>query len=119
TESCMKACAACARQCESCFNHCAHLVAQGRKEHLSTLKTCVDCGDVCSLAAKVLARDGALAAPICDGCAKACDACAAACEKHPDDEHMRACAKACRECAKECRAMIRAAGAGRGDGPSR
>jgi hypothetical protein len=109
-EKCLKACAACARECESCFDHCAMLTAQGRKEHLTTLRTCVDCGDLCAVSAKIISRNGALMVASCDGCAKACDACGDECEKYPDDAHMKACAKACRECARACRDMIKSAG---------
>jgi hypothetical protein len=106
-EKCLKACVDCAGQCESCFVHCTNLVASGKKEHVTTLRTCLDCGDVCVLAAKVISRDGALAGAICEGCAKACDGCGDACEKHPGDEHMKACAKACRDCSKACREMVK------------
>lgn len=108
-EKCMKACVDCARECEACFDHCVMLTAQGKKEHVRTLKTCVDCGDICALAAKAIGRNGALAPQICDGCAKACDACGAECEKH-DDPMMKRCAEACKACAKACREMIQHAG---------
>ncbi len=109
-QKCIEACLACTNQCATCFVHCTNLVAEGKKEHVSTLKTCVDCGDVCAVAAKIMARDGALVGPVCEGCALACDACAAACEKHPNDEHMKACAAACRDCAKACREMEKSIG---------
>jgi len=109
-EKCIAACVSCANQCESCFVHCTNLVASGKKEHVATLKACVDCGDLCTLAAKIMSRDGALIGPACEGCAKGCDACAASCEKTPDDEHMAACARACRDCAKACREMLKSTG---------
>jgi hypothetical protein len=105
-DKCAKACTECLRACESCANHCAHLVADGKKDHLMTLGTCADCGDICGIAAKVTARRGPLAVPVCEGCARTCDACAAACEKFPDDEHMAKCAKTCRACAKACKEMV-------------
>jgi hypothetical protein len=103
---CSKACAECMRACESCAHHCAHMVADGKKDHLLTLGTCADCGSICSTAAKVTARHGPLAVPICEGCAKACAACGEACAKFPDDEHMKRCAEECRRCEKACRDMI-------------
>ena len=36
---CAKACSDCQRACDSCATHCAHLVAEGKKEHLTTLMT--------------------------------------------------------------------------------
>ena len=103
---CAKACAACQIECDSCAAHCANLVAGGQKEHLTTLRTCQDCADICKTAASSSARGGPFAREICEACAKACDGCAKACEKHPDDKHMASCAKACRDCAKACRDMI-------------
>jgi hypothetical protein len=106
-QKCLDACLACANQCASCFVHCTNLVASGKKEHLATMKSCLDCGDLCVVAAKIISRDGALVVAACEGCAKACDACATECEKFPSDEHMAACAKACRDCAKACREMVK------------
>jgi hypothetical protein len=107
---CAKACADCTRECESCARHCAMLTAEGKKDHLRTLGTCADCGDICSTAAKIVARPGPMSVTICEACAKACDACGAACEKFATDEHMTRCAKACRECAQACRDMIKHVG---------
>jgi hypothetical protein len=106
-QKCLEACLDCANQCETCFVHCTGLVASGKKEHVPTLKSCVDCGDLCTVAAKIIARDGALVGPACEGCAKGCDACATQCEKFPDDEHMKACAKSCRDCSKACQEMLK------------
>ena len=109
-EECARVCADCLRECESCSDHCARLLASGKKEHLTTLQTCADCAEVCAAAAKIASRHGPLAVAICEACAKACDICGAACEKTPDDQHMQKCAKACRDCAKACRDMIKHVG---------
>ena len=103
---CAKACAVCMLNCDSCHHHCAQLVADGKKDHLASMNLCNDCGEVCAVAARITARQGPLAVPVCQGCARACDTCAASCEKFPDDKHMAQCAKACRDCAKACRAMV-------------
>ena len=103
---CAKACADCQVSCDSCFHHCAALVASGKKEHVKTMHACVDCADYCALAAKLSARQSSFSASACDGCAKACDDCAKECEKFKDDRHMVDCAKSCRDCAKSCRTMI-------------
>jgi hypothetical protein len=105
--ACAKACVDCQLQCSTCLDHCAGLLADGKKEHAKTMRTCADCADCCALAAKVTARGGPFAATACDACAKCCDDCAAACEKFPDDKHMAGCAKSCRDCAKACREMIK------------
>jgi hypothetical protein len=107
---CAKACADCMLQCDSCQHHCAHLVAEGKKDHFNTLRLCGDCAAVCAAAARITSGHGPLSTTICDSCAKACDTCGAACEKFPSDEHMTSCAKACRACAKACRDMIEHAG---------
>jgi hypothetical protein len=107
-DKCMKECARCARECESCFKHCVSLVAEGKKEHLRTLRTCNDCGDMCAMAGKLVARDGAFMNAMCEACANACDGCGAECAKYPHDEHMSRCAQACKDCAKACRDMVKA-----------
>ena len=74
-EACLKECGRCAAECEMCFDHCSHMVAEGKKEHLRTLKTCIDCGDFCALAGKIIARHGAFTNLTCEAFAKACDVC--------------------------------------------
>ena len=106
-EACAKACNECQRVCDACSTHCATLVAEGKKDHLTTLKECQDCATYCSAAAQIVARGGPHSALICESCAKACDQCAKACEKFPDDKHMKACAEECRKCQKECEAMVK------------
>jgi len=104
---CAKACADCQLQCDMCFQHCAGLVAQGEKTHAATMRSCIDCAEVCKTAATLSARHSPVAGSVCEVCAKVCDQCAVACEKFPDDKHMAACAKSCRDCAKECREMMK------------
>jgi hypothetical protein len=109
-EHCLKECVRCAKECEMCFAHCTKMVAQGKKEHLRTLRTCLDCGEFCAVAAKLMARHGAFMGLMCEACAKACDACGAECEKFPNDPKMKQCADACKDCAKACRDMVKATG---------
>ena len=106
-ETCAKTCAECQIHCDSCFQHCADLVAKGDKSHVKTMHACVDCAECCKLAATLSARHSPYAAAACECCAKCNDDCAAACEKFPDDKQMAMCAKACRDCAKACREMIK------------
>jgi hypothetical protein len=105
--NCAKACGDCERMCDSCAAHCAAMLAEGKKEHIVTLKSCQDCADVCVAAAKITARGGPLSATICQACADACDQCAKNCEKFSDDKHMKACAEECRKCEKACKEMIK------------
>ena len=104
---CAEVCAACQVECDSCFQHCLQLLADGKKEHQLTAQLCADCAECCKACATLCARNSPLAKPMLECCAKCCEECAAACEKYPDDEHMVACAKSCRECAKQCRETLK------------
>ena len=106
-DKCAKVCADAQLHCDSCFHHCAELVAKGEKDHVKTMHNCVDCAEVCSTAAKLVSRHSAMSAPACEACVKCCEMCAESCEKFRDDKHMAACAKSCRDCAKACREMIK------------
>ena len=106
-EACAKACNDCQRACDHCTTHCATLVAEGKKEHLTTLKECQDCATCCSACAQVCARGGPQVGLMADCCAKCCDQCARACEKFPGDKHMKACAEECRKCQKACEALVK------------
>ena len=103
---CAKACAACQLQCDSCFDHCRKLLAEGKKDHAQSEQTCADCGECCKLAATLTARNSPFSAAACECCAKCCDDCAVACGHFPEDKHMAECARSCRDCAKECREML-------------
>lgn len=109
-QACAKACSDCQRACDMCATHCAHQLAEGKKEHLATLATCRDCADFCATAAQIVARGGPFAALICQSCAEACARCAIECEKFPNDEHMKLCAQECRKCEKACKDMVQHAG---------
>ena len=98
-----KALVHCLTECTLCMGHCAKLVEQGKKEHLTTMQLCAECGDVCFLTLKMASNHSAALAAQMEACVKVCDICGAACEKHPNDEMMKRCAQACRECAKACR----------------
>jgi hypothetical protein len=104
---CAKACSDCQRECDGCAVHCATLLAQGKKDHLATMRTCADCADVCSVAAQITSRQGPFSAAICKACADVCAGCGKECEKFPDDKMMAACAKECRACEKACREMLK------------
>ena len=82
-EKCAKACFDCSRECASCFHHCTHLVADGKKEHTKTLHLCNDCATICAAAGQVAGRAGPLSVTLCDACAKACDTCGEACRSSP------------------------------------
>jgi hypothetical protein len=106
-EACAKVCNDCQRACDSCATHCASLIAEGKKEHLMTLKECQDCATCCNAAAQIVSRGGPHSVLMCECCAKSCEQCAKACEKFPDDKHMKACAEECRKCETACKAMVK------------
>ena len=93
--------------CAPCATHCAHRLADGKKEHLSCLMHCRDCATCCAACCQVCARGGPLSAVMADCCAKCCDHCAKACEVFPDDQHMKACDEECRKCEKACKAIAK------------
>src|SRR5262249_39912836 len=97
---CAAACNACQRECDSCMNHCAHLMVDGKKQHFMTMQTCADCADACAAAARVASRHGPFSHLVCEACAQACDKCAEECEKFKSDEPMTRCAEECRKCLK-------------------
>ena len=92
------------------------LVADGKKEHLLTMRTCQDCADLCSVTARLLARQGPLSDTSVLACAQACKRCGDECAKHTHDPLMKQCAEECRKCEKACREMVQHAG---GAGPSK
>ena len=55
---CAKACDDCARICDTCSAHCSKIVADGKNEHLHTLKLCLDCSAVCRAARPSPPRTG-------------------------------------------------------------
>jgi hypothetical protein len=110
-DQCAKACGDCQRACDSCATHCQGLLAQGKKEHATTLQTCLDCAEHCGAAARITARGGPFADLICTACATACSRCGKECEKFSSDKHMKKCAEECRKCEKACREMLKHTGA--------
>jgi hypothetical protein len=104
---CAKACSDCQLACDLCATHCAKLLADGKKDHLSSLMHCRDCATCCAACSQICASGGPLAAVMAECCAKCCDLCAKECEAFPDDKHMKECAEECRKCAKACKAVAK------------
>jgi hypothetical protein len=82
------------------------LLADGKADHLKTLRTCQDCATHCAAAAGIVARKGPFSDLICTACAGACRRCGDACEKHSHDRVMKECADECRKCERACRDML-------------
>lgn len=100
----IEVCQACATACESCATACLN------ESDVKALVACIqldrDCADMCSLCAKLMARDSAHAAKTYALCASLCQACADECAKHKNT-HCQQCAEACQKCADECEKMAK------------
>lgn len=105
-DQCAKACSDCQRACDACAAHCAHLLAEGKKDHLRTLQTCQDCATHCVAAACIMSRHGPFADLICKACADACARCGKECDRLSNDPMMKKCADECKSCEKACREML-------------
>lgn len=101
--TCAKSCDDCARLCDMCSVHCAKMLADGRKEHLATLRLCQDCSTICVATARVVGKDGPMSDLLYTACAEACKRCGDACAKHGGDDMIKKCADECRRCEKVCR----------------
>jgi len=78
------------------------MLADGKKEHLATLRLCQDCTAICMATARVAGKDGPMSDLMYTACAQACKRCGDACEKGTDPM-MKKCAEECRRCEKVCR----------------
>lgn len=104
-EECADACAATARECNSCFDHCTTLMQAGQKGFSMTMRTCIDCAEVTRTCSSLCARESRLAKVLTEACARFCDRAARECEKFEKDKHMAQCAEQCRKCAATCRGL--------------
>jgi len=111
-DKCARACSDCQRACDACADYCAKSLTKGPAQHFDTLVSCLDCANVCSNAAQIVARRGSMADLICHACADACARCAHQCEHHGgNDSIMTHCAQECRKCETACREMLKHVGA--------
>lgn len=104
----VRSAAECTYTCTTCADACLE------EDDPSSLRQCIrlnlDCAEICSVTAKLIARPGAqdpsLLRAQLDACATACRACAEECQEHAEmHEHCRICAEACRACAEACDRM--------------
>jgi hypothetical protein len=106
---CAEDCTDCEKECNWGFHHCYKQVQAGKQDYAKAMHLCVDCGDICSTAGKLVARMSPLMTHTCRACAECCDACVAACEQLNDRE-MKEVIESLRKCAKSCREMVQAMG---------
>ena len=108
-EACAEACVDCEKECNQGFHHCFKQVQAGKAQYAKAMHLCVDCGEVCSTSAKLVARMSPLMTFTCHACAESCDACLAECEKLNDAE-MKEVVAALRKCSASCKEMVKAMG---------
>lgn len=106
---CVEACCDAMNWCNEAFVHCSRLVGKGKAEHEKPMALLLDCGEVCSTAAKLIARTSPLTAQICRTCLESCGLAVASCEKF-DSRTMQDVAKSLRACGESCRAMLKVMG---------
>ncbi|MBX9625544.1 MAG: four-helix bundle copper-binding protein [Gemmataceae bacterium] len=102
---CVEACCDAMNWCNEAFLHCSKELAAGRVGHAKAMALLLDCGEVCSAAAKLVARESAFTAQVCRTCAEACAIAAPECEKldHPT---MKDAGKSLKKCADACKALL-------------
>lgn len=93
----------CVAECNHCITAC--LDEQNAQMLSKCIKLNIDCAQICSLTASLLARGSEHGEHLMKECAEVCDACAEECEKYSHLEHCKKCAEACRACAEECSVM--------------
>ena len=108
-EKCAEACLDCAKECNQGFHHCFKQVQAGKADHAKAMHMCVDCGEVCSTAGKLVARMSPLMTITCLACAESCEACIAECEKM-NDPGMKETIASLKACAASCREMVKSMG---------
>ena len=104
-ESLISALNNCAAVCNHCITAC--LEEDDVKMLANCIKLDIDCADICTLTATLIARSSEHGRHLLKECVEVCNACADECDKHAQMgmEHCRTCAEACRRCAEECRSL--------------
>lgn len=99
----------CATSCVACASACLS------EESVAMMATCIrddlDCADLCTATARVLARlnssDRQASTSLLAACIEACVQCATSCGEHRDHhEHCRLCEQACLACEAACQALL-------------
>lgn len=108
-DSCLEACAHCAKVCDETFAHFYNLVSEGKKEHAKAMRLAGDCAAFCGLSACMIARHSPLMANSCQACADSCETTIEALAKF-DTEQAKKAVKALKDCQSSCREMVKMMG---------
>lgn len=103
---CVESCTDCMNWCNECYVHCFREVSKGKSQYAKVMQLCVDCGEICGTAAKLVARESVVMSHACQACAAGCEDCIAECEKL-DDPKTKEAIDSMRKCAGSCRAMLK------------
>ena len=91
--------------CTMACEYCAYACLQ--EADMKKMSNCIaldrDCADICTLAARLIRRNSAIATQYLLLCEEICRMCATECRKH-DHDHCQQCADACLACAEACHA---------------
>jgi len=98
---------ACATACSACASAC---LSEG-EDMAVCVRDDLDCADICTATARVLARlnrsDKAVTTSLLAACIEVCVQCAASCGPHRDHhEHCALCEQACLACESACQALL-------------
>src|SRR5687768_6385993 len=91
----------CAEACTQCSNYLESLDGK----HKTKIVLSRDCGEVCTLTAKMIERESSYTENMIKACVALCDACEEICGKE-DSEICKKCAEACRNCADVCLRVV-------------
>ena len=99
TSHLLESLARCAAECWSCANAC---LGEEHVQHMTDcIRTDLDCADICTLTARLVARGSPYAEDMLQRCAAICKACEETCRAHAD-EHCQHCANVCQQCFEAC-----------------
>jgi hypothetical protein len=91
-------------ECAAASSYCA--TACINEKDVSMLRRCIsinlDCADICTLVAGMLARGSQHGIHLLTECREICMACAAECELHGNMDHCEKAASVCRDCGELC-----------------
>jgi len=109
TQHWSEACLAAVRATTECVDWC---IQNNDGDLTGCIRYCMDAGDLCDAAARLIARESVHAREALTACADAAKRCAASCEEHRDRHaSIGRCADACRAAAEACRVVAERQGA--------